>query len=94
MDAVEQALFGSSLSEPIARLCTVAGTDAVSQATSLALEELGLAAIQTPQELLDFAELVARTGGTLELIGRLLKQHALVRGASVFDQTTEVVGTL
>jgi hypothetical protein len=37
--------------------------------------------IETPQDLLDFSELLIRSGGLIQAVGRSLKVQALLRGA-------------
>ena len=37
--------------------------------------------IETPQDMLDFAEVLVRLGGLIQAVGRSLKVQALLRGA-------------
>ena len=51
-------------------------------ARRVVLSDLGIDAIQSPSQLLAFAERLIQRGGVFEAVGRGLKVTALLRGAN------------
>jgi hypothetical protein len=45
------------------------------------LDRFGERMLETPQDMLDFAELLIKSGGLVQAVGRSLKVQALLRGA-------------
>lgn len=67
--------------QSLERLSKVIGRERTEALRKEALQALGLKALTTPQEVLDFSSYLMRHGGVIEAIGRAMKVQALLRGA-------------
>lgn len=65
----------------VERIARAVGPVAGPEAAREVLKELGLPALRSASELLQFSERLIRRGGVFEAVGRGLKVSALLRGA-------------
>lgn len=63
------------------RLVKALGAKRAAEVFREALTQLGDRPIETPQDMLDFAAVLIRSGGLVQAVGRSLKVQALLRGA-------------
>jgi hypothetical protein len=63
------------------RLVKALGDRRASEVFGDACNRFGDRLIETPQDLLDFAETLVKLGGLIQAVGRSLKVQALLRGA-------------
>jgi hypothetical protein len=63
------------------RLVKALGERRAAEVFGEALDRFGDGNIETPQDMLDFAEILIRSGGLVQAVGRSLKVQALLRGA-------------
>lgn len=64
------------------RLVKAVGREKGMRVANEVLRDLGLDQLQTPTDLLNFANHLIHLGGAIEFVGRALKVSALLRGAS------------
>lgn len=74
------------------QLARVLGVERAEQVVSRAQKVSGLKVINSPSELLSFADAMVQEGGFVEVVGRGLKVEALLRGARASAQ--QAVGAL
>jgi hypothetical protein len=63
------------------RLAKALGAKRATEVSAPVLEQLGGRALETPQDLLEFAEIMIKHGGLVQAVARSLKVQALLRGA-------------
>jgi hypothetical protein len=63
------------------RLAKALGDRRAGEVYCEAYERFGERLVDTPQDMLEFAELLIRSGGLVQAVGRSLKVQALLRGA-------------
>lgn len=63
------------------RLIKAVGREKGMRVGGEALSAIGLKELQTPNDLMGFANHLIRLGGAIEFVGRALKVSALLRGA-------------
>lgn len=63
------------------RLSKALGAKRAAEVMRETLGRIGGRPIDTPQDMLEFAELLVKSGGLVQAVGRSLKVQALLRGA-------------
>ena len=63
------------------RLVKALGATRAGEVLTDVLARFGDRQVETPQDMLDFAEVLCRSGGLVMAVGRSLKVQALLRGA-------------
>ena len=71
------------MNRAVTQLSKILGEDKAKVMVKECLGEAGIREVKTPQELLQFAQSLAKRGGFVEVVGRSLKIQALLAGARI-----------